>query len=586
MRQIHLGVHSADGRPVEIPRDAFRTHFHLIGGTGKGKTTAIHTMLQPLLTDPFDPACFFIIDRLGNFSQELLLWMSSQFCTESARKRLVYIEPAREDVVAPFNPLLYDTPAHGYYRVERATEIILRAWESTNIEAMPRLARWVFNSFWAAAQLGLTIADCVHFLMPGSTHHAGLLQLLPEQLQAEWREIMRGGQDAVRILDSSRNRLRPYFTSDILRRMFGSEESRLDVRRLMQEAKIVIVNLAPKNRLSTQLGDTIGAMLINEVLAVARSLPRDVRFPTYLLLDEFQNFIGPDIQAALPEVRQLGLRLILSHQSLSQLERGEYDLTSMIWQAQSRLIFGVQGEDADLLANELASLTFDPRLIKDEFWSRRQRVAGHDIRILKGSSATSGSSDTDGRTEGSTRANSRGESSRPFKWDSRVNNSSDSTSTQQGRQRSYSNSHSTSDSEHETLVPSYEEFLELSNRTYVSFDEQRSLWASKVRNLATGEALLRLVNDGRLQTVNVKRSTPGFLTFDLPTLARRFPAVVERMDKMVEQNFLSDLFVSAEVIDRQSEARLARVLHSRIVLHTSSDGNGDVERPDAPSPFD
>ena len=56
------------------------------------------------------------------------------------------------------------------------------------------------------------------------------------------------------------------------------------------------------------------------------------RYTTYLWLDEFQNFVGPDIESALPEVRQLALRLILSHQSLSQLKRGDYDLSNMIYQ--------------------------------------------------------------------------------------------------------------------------------------------------------------------------------------------------------------------------------------------------------------
>src|SRR4029077_2436420 len=119
--------------------------------------------------------------------------------------------------------------------------------------------------------------------------------------------------------------------------MFGATESRLDVHRLMSEGSIVLLNLAPQNRLSQQLGDAIGALVINEILSNARSLPLGVRYPTYLLLDEFQNFVGPDLEAALPEVRQLGIRLILSHQSFSQLKRGDYDLTEMIWQAQSRL---------------------------------------------------------------------------------------------------------------------------------------------------------------------------------------------------------------------------------------------------------
>jgi hypothetical protein len=128
--------------------------------------------------------------------------------------------------------------------------------------------------------------------------------------------------------------------------------------------------------LSGQLANTIGALIINEVIATVRSLPRGVKHRTYLFLDEFQNFVGPDLESALPETRQLGLNLVLSHQSFAQLERGDYDLSAMIFAAQSRMIFGVQGEDADILAHEVASLTFDAKRIKEELYSRRQLLRG------------------------------------------------------------------------------------------------------------------------------------------------------------------------------------------------------------------
>jgi len=67
------------------------------------------------------------------------------------------------------------------------------------------------------------------------------------------------------------------------------------------------------------------------VLTTARSLPLGVRFPTFLILDEFQRFVGPDLEPAIPEVRQLGIKLVLSHQSLSQLKRGDIDLTNLIF---------------------------------------------------------------------------------------------------------------------------------------------------------------------------------------------------------------------------------------------------------------
>ena len=571
MRSILLGHDLKTGQPVRIPNAAFGTHFHLIGGTGKGKTTAIHTMLHPLMLDPIDEACIFVWDRMGLLSYELLLWIASEFCTEDVREPLIYIEPAREDVVIGFNPLIYDTPAHGYYKVSRATDIILRAWESVNIEAMPRLARWTFNAFWAAAQLGLTIADCVHFLMPGSKYHTDLLKCLPERLKYEWSELIgaspRSGE-AARILESSRNRLKPYFESDILRHMFGTTQSRLDVLRFMRERKIVILNLAQYNRLSPQLADAIGALILNEILATARSLPRGLRYPTYLVLDEFQNFVGPDIESALPEVRQLALRLILSHQSFSQLKRGDYDLTSMIFQAQSRLIFGVQGEDADILAHELASFQYDPKRIKEELYSRRQLVTGHRIIELASWSHAQAESQNWSRQYGHNWAAHESVSRRLFHFDqgNRAEGKSHGHSDMAGTGGGTSDTHTSG--AHEQLVPVYEDFLELARRTYYTFEEDRNCWGRDLRKLCRGISFLRLVDDPNLYEVAVKRSAPGHLAWDIETICQEFPEAFDEVDRLLERNFQSDLFLSPQVIEAETQERLHAVLHPSITIDT------------------
>ncbi len=239
MKSFLLGNHHGTKNPFRIPKASFDTHWHLIGGTGKGKTTAIHTLLHGLLLDPIDEPCVVIVDRMGNLSFELLAWMASEYCPDFVRDRLVYIEPSREDVVIGFNPLHYDTQAHGYYKVSRAAEIILKGWASQNLEEMPRLGRWLFNSFWAAAQLGLTISDCIHFLMPGSPYHAQMLNALPDSLRIEWSDLIgTRSAEVSRILESTRNRLKPYFESPILRQMFGSTDNRLDMSQFMRDGKI------------------------------------------------------------------------------------------------------------------------------------------------------------------------------------------------------------------------------------------------------------------------------------------------------------------------------------------------------------
>lgn len=561
MKAYHFGKVRGTGKPFKIPRASFDTHWHLIGGTGKGKTTAIHTLLHQLLLDPFDDACIVIVDRMGNLSFELLLWLASDFCPAFVRDRLVYIEPAREDVVIGFNPFLHDTLAHGYYKVSRAAEIILKGWSNQNLEEMPRLARWLFNSFFACALLGLNISDTAHLLLPGSPYHVPLLNALPARLKDEWQELIGGRSSEVgRILESARNRLKPYYESPVLRHMFGATRNRLDVLRFMREKRIVVLNLAPGNRLPEQVADAIGGLVINEILTTARSLPFGVRYPTFLFLDEFQRFVGPDIEAAIPEVRQLGIKLLLSHQSLSQLKRGDHDLTTMIFQCQSRMVFGVQGEDADLLAHELASLQFNPYRIKDEHYTLRQRLVGHKLVELNSWNSSRSAADTWMRNYGE----SWGSQSSLVAGLFRMTGTNDGESEGHGTGGSQSESVGEGRSQH--YLPVHEDYRELASRTYFGFDETRSIWARDIRRLPRGTAFLRLVDDPTLYQVEVKRDMPGHLSWDASQLREEMPDVLDDVQRLIYRNFSSDLFVSPAVIERETEERLNRIVRPVVVV--------------------
>lgn len=572
MSSYQIGRLHGTKTPFKVPRKSFATHWHLIGHTGKGKTTAIHTLLHKVLLDPGDESCVILIDKMGNLSFELLLWMASDFCTQDVRDRLVYIEPARENIVMGFNPLIHQTPAHAYYRVCHASELILRGWANQNLAEMPRLARWMFNSFYACALLGLTISDSSHLLSPASAFHKPILRVLPTMLQHEWNEIMgsRSGSEASRLLESARNRLKPFHESPILRNMFGATTNRLDIERFMKERKIVVLNLNPQNRLPEQVVDAIGGLVINEVLTTARSLPFGIKYPTYLLLDEFQNFIGPDIEAALPEVRQLMIRLILSHQSFSQLKRGDVDLTSMIFQAQSRMIFGMQGEDADIIAHELASLRFDPMKVKNEIWSRKQRISGHRIEELQSWSDTEQLASNWSRQYGTnwSKNESVSSSTNPLAMFSQLG-SGETHGGSDGNSDGGSSGRSRGTSRAEHLVPIYEEYLELSSRTFVGFEEEWRTFGRKVRDLPTGQAYVRTVDQTGFQHVDVQRSVPGHLALPPHVLAEELPEALEEVEAMIQKNFEADYFCSPAAIERETERRLAGVLQSTISVGTT-----------------
>jgi hypothetical protein len=566
MRKIRLGTDVHTHQPVHFPIASLNRHMRLQGGTGTGKTTAIVALLHAAFLLPHFG--YIIIDRMGGFSWELLMWMASRFCPRHVRDRLIYFEAAREDVVFPFNPFPHESDAHGFYRVMRAVEVILRGWESQNIEAMPRLARWIFNAFWAAARLGLTISDCVHFLMPNSPLHARLIALLPESSRCEWSEITHGRPaDVARILESVRNRLKPFFESEILRRMFGGTHNRLDILRFMLECRILLINLAPQNRLSSQVADAIGGLTTNELLAVVRSLAPGIALNIICILDEFQNFIGPDFEYAIPEVRQKGVRLVCAHQSDAQLVRGDTDLRGIIPQLQNRLVFGMQGEDADIAAHEQAALTFDPNRVKDDLYSTKQRLVGHKIVELESWSHSVGKSESGSSTSGS--SSNQGHSRREDEYLNDCDNvvtKSNASAYSSSVQSGYSTSTTNTRGRSQSLVPMYEEYQELSSRSYVSFQEQEALWAQKIRQLPVGHALLKVADWPVPREVRIQRSAPGFLQYDMQTIHRRFPRAVDDTHRLIEENFARGPFCTPEQIERESAERLERVLNGHIII--------------------
>jgi hypothetical protein len=238
----------------------------------------------------------------------------------------------------------------------------------------------------------------------------------------------------------------------------------------------------------------------------------------------------------------------------------------MIFQAQSRLIFGVQGEDADILAHELASLTYDPMRIKDEIFNRRQLVTGHRTVELASWSAAEGYAQQWQRDYGQSWSQNRSSTMELDRLDHHVISDGQGSGGTSRRGEGGSTTSTSSHGGHQSLVPVYDEFLGLSRRTYVTFEEHQHLWEQKVRRLARGIALLRLVDNDRLFEVAVKRSAPGHLRWDLATIARELPQAIEEVERLIEGNFQSDLFLSPGEIDRETERRIQHVIRPTIRL--------------------
>jgi hypothetical protein len=587
MTPILLGEHRKTRARIYLEPDMFRTHMHLIGATGTGKTTAIHAILRSLMLQVGTDECsLFVIDPMGNLSRDLLNFIAHPtFCTKRVRERLVYIEPAREDMVMSFNPLTFTTPANRYYQTMRAVDLVLRGWAAQDVSQQPRLLQWTFKAFCAAAMMGLPISMCQHLLHTGTSEHEAILNRIPGSIRNHWMEILNArGSAATTILESTRNRLDPFFESPILKMMFGSRRSRFDCERFIRDRKIVIVNLAKLGRVPELTADTIGALMLNEIFETASrmttTMGRSAVDPTYVLLDEFQKYVSPDIEDALPTVRQMGLRLILAHQSFSQLDREDLNLEQMVWQARSRLIFASYAKDADLLVDELAKLTFNNKVKKDVRTSKKQLITGHRIEWLESQSesdsVSTGSSNQNSSNEGETttydgerRLYGYGEQLSEARSRAKTESSSNNKGESRGRTAGRS----------QTLVPTHMTFDEVSSVTFESFEEYALKWGKELRSLKEGQAFLQLPGSNSIQPVQV-----DYLPIE------ETPQLRDAVEELVEKNFASEHFVTqhqANIEYEQCWQEMLRLpLQGRNESSNRSEDGGPLLLPKPQSPPD
>ena len=148
------------------------------------------------------------------------------------------------------------------------------------------------------------------------------------------------------------NKVGQFLTSIPLRNIVGQRKSTLDFRQVMDEGKLLIVNLA-KGRIGEDNCSLLGAMIVTKIQLAALSradVPEGKRRAFYLYVDEFHNFLTLSFADILAEARKYGLNLVLAHQYLEQLD--EKLRAAVFGNVGTIISFRVGADDARILARE------------------------------------------------------------------------------------------------------------------------------------------------------------------------------------------------------------------------------------------
>ena len=149
------------------------------------------------------------------------------------------------------------------------------------------------------------------------------------------------------------NKIGQFISNPLIRNIIGQVRSTIDMRKIMDERKILILDLS-KGRIGEDNSRLLGALLITKLQLAAMSrvdIPEEERADFFLYVDEFQNFATESFANILSEARKYRLALILGHQYITQMEETVRD--AVFGNIGTLVTFRVGAEDAEWLEKEL-----------------------------------------------------------------------------------------------------------------------------------------------------------------------------------------------------------------------------------------
>ncbi len=346
---LYLGksVYRGLSRNIYISDKDRARHMYIIGKTGTGKSEFLMDMiLQDIKAGK--GVCF--IDP-----------------HDSVEKLLEYIPPERAEDVIYFDPSDTDRPM-GLNMLEARTEEEKQFVASSIINLMyklydphktgiigPRFEHAIRNAMMTVmSEPGATFIEIVRVI----TDQKYLQELLPKVedpiVRRYWTDQIAQTSDFHKseVLDYIVSKFGRFITDKMMRNIIGQSESAFNFRNVMDEGKILLINLA-KGRIGEENSAFLGLILVPKILVAAMSrqdIPEAQRRDFNLYVDEFQNFATPDFATILSEARKYHLNLTVANQFIGQIE--EEVKNAVFGNVGTMISFRVGVQDANFLQHE------------------------------------------------------------------------------------------------------------------------------------------------------------------------------------------------------------------------------------------
>ena len=364
---LYLGMSTYRGlsKPVFMGEDDRRRHMYIIGKTGVGKSELLKQMI---IQDVNEGKGIGVIDPHGDLIEDVL-----KLIPPSRAEDVILFDPSDTDRPMGLNMLEANTESEKHYVVSSIVGLMYKLYDPNKTGIIgPRFEHAIRNAMLTVMyEKGSTFIEVVRALTDASFVQELLPKVQDPIIRRYWTDQIAQTSDFHKseVLDYIVSKFGRFVTNKMMRNIIGQSESAFDFRKVMDEGKILLVNLS-KGKIGEENASFLGLVLVPKILVAAMSrqdMPQEQRRDFFLYVDEFQNFATPDFAQILSEARKFRLDLIVANQFIGQMEE---EVKNAIFGNVGTLVsFRVGVTDANYLQHEFQPTFTEADLINVDVYN-------------------------------------------------------------------------------------------------------------------------------------------------------------------------------------------------------------------------
>lgn len=327
-------------------------HMYVVGQTGTGKSTFLENLA---LQDMLEGRGFAFVDPHGDTAEKLLAMVPKERTED-----VIYFSPADTDYPMGLNMFEYHSPDQKDFLIQEAINMLYKLYDPGHTGIIgPRYEHIFRNAALTvmADPAGGTFIDIPKLFRDPQFVESKLQHVTDQNVIEFWRKEMPQSQRSSEfgeVISWFVSKFGAFLSNEMMRNIIGQTKSSFNLREIMDEGKILLVNLS-RGRTGDLNSKLLGMIFVMKFEAAAMSradIPEEYRRDFCLYVDEFQNFSTDSFADILSQARKYHLNLIVANQFTTQLSEEIRD--AVFGNVGTVISYRVGTTDAEFLAKQFA----------------------------------------------------------------------------------------------------------------------------------------------------------------------------------------------------------------------------------------